>query len=332
MRSWPPWTRRAWIVPVVVLAALASLAGGYLGVNAYLTRATPAPTVLPSPSARAWPTPVPLGRVVIHGTGDVLLQGGAERWTGVRELFRSDDITVVNLECVPSRLGQPVPKEFNFRCSLDALAAMADAGVDVANQGNNHAGDYGPEALVDGRRNLIAAGLSPVGSGNNTAEANAPAVFERGGRKIAVLGFAGVVPSPGWLAGPSRPGQSDGYSIASMVNAVRAADAVADLVFVTIHWGAERDTGPRADDIARAHAMIDAGADGIFGHHAHVLQRLDVYKGRPIAYGLGNFVWPSGGPTAIARFVVEPSGDITSCLLPAYISGGRPVPSRTSCD
>jgi poly-gamma-glutamate synthesis protein (capsule biosynthesis protein) len=317
----------------VAAGAAAALAGGYLGVNAYLARSSPvpvattaAPTPTPSPSSSG-PT-----RVVIHGTGDVLLQGGSERWSGVADLFGSDDLTVVNLECVPSRLGTPVPKEFNFRCALDALAAMREAGVEVANQGNNHAGDYGPDALLDGRRNLIAAGLHPIGSGANTAEANAPALIERGGRKIAVLGFGGVVPSPGWLAGPSRAGQSDGYSIASMTSAVRAADAVADLVFVTIHWGAERDTEPRADDVARAHAMIDAGADGIFGHHAHVLQKLDWYKGRPIAYGLGNFVWPRGGPTAIAEFIVEPSGEIKACLLPAYITGGRPVPSKTSCD
>jgi poly-gamma-glutamate synthesis protein (capsule biosynthesis protein) len=101
-------------------------------------------------------------------------------------------------------------------------------------------------------------------------------------------------------------------------------------VFVAIHWGVELDTGPRPDDVERAEAMIDAGADGIFGHHAHRLQPLTFYEGKPIAWGLGNFVWPSfsgaGSTTAVARFVVEPDGSIDACLIPAFIeSPGHPV-------
>jgi len=110
-------------------------------------------------------------------------------------------------------------------------------------------------------------------------------------------------------------------------------------VFVTIHWGVELDTVPRAEDVARAHALIDAGADGIFGHHAHRLQPLDTYAGRPIAWGLGNFVWPTfsaaGSRTAVAEFVVAPDGTVTGCLRPAQIaSPGHPVllePEDAAC-
>lgn len=329
--------RRVTLVAALTLAATGALGAGYFGLQLFLPNSQPAarasfPTAAPSPAGP--------GRLVIHGTGDVnldprqlglLRRGYAAPWSGVAELFRADDLTVVNLECAASELGEPVPKQFNFRCDPDALPAMREAGVDVANQGNNHAGDYGPSALVDARANLIEAGIAPVGSGASTAEANEPAIFERAGWRIAVLGFGGVVPSPDWLAGPDRPGQADGYSIESMTRAVRAADAVADLVFVTIHWGEERDTTPRADDVARARALIDAGADGIFGHHAHRLQALEWYGGRPIAYGLGNFVWPAGGPTAVAEFVVEPSGAMKACLLPGRIIGGRPVLHASSC-
>jgi poly-gamma-glutamate synthesis protein (capsule biosynthesis protein) len=123
---------------------------------------------------------------------------------------------------------------------------------------------------------------------------------------------------------------ANGDDVASMTAAVRAAREVADLVFVTVHWGVELDTQPRADDVARAHALIDAGADGIFGHHSHRLQPLDSYRGRPIAWGLGNFVWPNlsdaGSRTAVAEFVVEPDGSVHGCLLPARItSPGHPV-------
>ena len=182
----------------------------------------------------------------------------------------------------------------------------------------------GPAAEV-----LRLPGETPVERRAAAREYATPAILERNGWRIAVLGFGGVIPAADWLAGRTRPGMADGDDVAAMTAAVKAASAVADLVFVTIHWGAERDTVPRPEDVARAHAMIDAGADGIFGHHAHRLQPLDSYRGRPIAWGLGNFVWPSlsdaGSRSAVAEFVVSPDGTVAGCLLPARItSPGRP--------
>lgn len=293
----------------------------------------PVATSVPSP------TPAPRQRLVVHGTGDVNLdpsyiptlrtRGYAHAWSGLGALFAEDDLTVINLECPVSALGSIVPKEFNFRCDPAALPAARDAGVEVANLANNHSGDYGPSALLDSITQATAAGIAPVGVGADATAANAPAIVERGGWTIAVLGFGGVVPAGNWLATSGRAGMADGDDVASMTAAVRAADAVADLVFVTIHWGVELDTQPRAEDVARAQAMIDAGADGIFGHHAHRLQPLGSHADRPIAWGLGNFVWPNfsgaGSRTAVAQFVVEPDGSVRGCLLPATISSpGRP--------
>jgi poly-gamma-glutamate synthesis protein (capsule biosynthesis protein) len=99
---------------------------------------------------------------------------------------------------------------------------------------------------------------------------------------------------------------------------------MADLVVVTVHWGRELDLVPRADDIERATAMIDAGADVVFGHHQHRLQPMTIYEGRPIFWGLGNFVWPKLSPessdTAIAEVRIDSDGNVTAaCLLPATI-------------
>ncbi len=302
--------------------------------------APPASSPAPSPSPSPSPSPQK-ERLVIHGTGDVNLdpgyvptfatQGYDYAWTGLKGLFKRDDLTIINLECPATDIpGSPVNKEFIFRCDPKALPVAKRFGVEVANQGNNHSGDYGPEALLDSRKNLLEAGIAPVGAGKDAKEAHEPAILEVGDWTIAVLGFGGIVPEPGWIAGPGHPGMADGDDIPSMVRAVERADRVADLVFVSIHWGVELDTTPRADDVARAHAMIDAGADGIFGHHAHRLQGMDHYKGRPIAWGLGNFVWPThsvpGRTTALARFVVEPDGHVQGRLLPAYIEApGHPV-------
>jgi hypothetical protein len=336
---------------VSLLAIIAAGAGGYVYRSEIASMlgpserpgAAPTPSASPSPFPTRAPSPSPSpspqrGRLVIHGTGDVSLDPGyipnfrihgyRYAWTGLKGLFRRDDLTVINLECAASNLGSPVPKEFNFRCDPKALPVARKFGVDVANLANNHGGDFGKDALLDSRRNLERAGIHPVGVGRNDRVANSPAVVEVEGWKVAVLGFGGVIPEPGWIAGPDHPGMASGDDTERMVAAIKAADKVADLVFVTIHWGIELDTLPRPDDVERAHAMIRAGADGVFGHHSHRLNPLTHYRGRPIAWGLGNFVWPVslGSSTAVASFVVHPNGKVKGHLIPAYIGeSGHPT-------
>jgi len=277
---------------------------------------------------------------VITGVGDTNLdpnyigafrsEGYEYAFAGLQDILREDDLTIVNLECAASELGKRLAKKFTFNCDLDALPVMHAAGVEVANLGNNHSGDWGEDALVDTGINVEAAGMAAVGTGANAAEAHEPAIFEINGWTVAVLGFGGVVPAADWIATEDDPGMADGDTIETMVAAVEAADEMADLVFVSIHWGVELDTKPRPEDIERAEAMIDAGADGIFGHHPHRLQPLDFYEGKPIAWSLGNFVWPrlsnAGATTAIAQFIVEPDGSIEACLIPTFIEkSGHPV-------
>ena len=288
------------------------------------------------------PTTAPPGRgwLVIHGTGDVnldpayveglALHGHEHAWSGLDRLFLSDDLTIVNLECAPSSLGNAEPKDYTFGCDPAALPLMQAAGVEVANLANNHSQDFGKEAMLDGRANLVEAGIAPVGVGASRAEANQPAFFEVAGWRVAVLGFGGVFPHDGWAATTTRPGMADGDDVEAMTEAVRNADAFADLAVVAIHWGVEFDTEPRVDDVERAEAMVEAGADVIFGHHSHRLNPLGEVDGKPVAWGLGNFVWLTfsgpGATTAVARVVISPSGAITSCLIPAHIeSSGHPV-------
>ncbi len=302
------------------------------------TQQAPAPTTTTSPPTTT--TLPPRGRLVISATGDVNLdpsyipalaaEGYRHPWTGLQQIFEEDDLTIVNLECAASDLGSALPKQFTFRCDTDALPFMRAGGVEVANLGNNHSGDYGKDALLDSREQLIAADIAPVGVGKDAAQAHEPALFDINGWRVAVLGFGGVVPSPDWIAGEDWPGMADGDTIETMVAAVEAADEVADLVIVAIHWGVELDTQPRPEDRERAAAMIEAGADAIFGHHAHRLQPLEIVDGVPVAWGLGNFVWPTlstaGSTTAVAQVVFEPDGTSRACLVPTFIeSPGHPV-------
>ena len=114
-----------------------------------------------------------------------------------------------------------------------------------------------------------------------------------------------------------------------MVRAVKDAADRADLVVVMIHWGVELDTQPREYQVAEGHRLIDAGADMIFGAHSHRLQPMSVYRGRPIFWSLGNFVWPNfssaGSTTAVAEVTVTPKGRVIGTMLPAYITApGHP--------
>ncbi len=293
----------------------------------------------PAPGTSAG-SPRSRGPLLLHGTGDVNLdpayissyasRGYAYAWAGLDGLFRRDDLTVVNLECAVSDLGSPVAKEFTFRGDPDALAPMRAAGVDVANLGNNHSYDFGPEALLDTVRNVEDARIEAVGAGATQDRALEPAMFDLSGWRVAVLGLDQVVdPFPEAVATASKPGTAAGHDPELMIDAIRAAAQRADLVVVMIHWGVELDTEPRAEQVDLGHRMIDAGADVIFGGHAHRLQPMETYRGRPIFHSLGNFVWPNlsveGSETAVARVRVSPAGVVRGRLLPATITApGHP--------
>jgi poly-gamma-glutamate synthesis protein (capsule biosynthesis protein) len=277
---------------------------------------------------------------VIHGAGDVSLdpgyistyasQGYSYAWSGLGGLFTRDDLTIVNVECPVTDAGSQLSKEFSFHGTPAALPTMREAGVEVGSLANNHAYDRGPAGVVDSRRNLERAGIAAVGAGRDEDQALRPAMFERKGWTIAVLGFDEVLDPLDEVAGPDKPGTAAGHDFSLMVKATRAAATRADIVVVMIHWGVELDTQPRDYQVEEGYRLIDAGADVIFGAHSHRLQPMSIYRGRPIFWSLGNFVWPNfsveGSTTAVAQVTVTPKGRFVGKLLPALITApGHPV-------
>jgi poly-gamma-glutamate synthesis protein (capsule biosynthesis protein) len=348
-------TRRARIPFGVALVALAIVAGaaaylvaddgsedGSVGSErAAATLDAPAvgsggETTRPSPS----PAGEPKGRLVIHGTGDVSLDpsyiptfrsnGYGWAWSGLNGLFRRDDLTVINHECPSTDIVAPLAKTFVFRCDPGALDEAAEAGIDVASLANNHGFDQGPQGLIDSVRNIRRAGIVPIGAGASQEDADEPRFVDVNGWRIGLVGVGEVIDPDTQVAVGDEIGTAVGHDFPRALEAIGEAEERADLVIVVIHWGVELDTQPRDYQVEEARRMIDAGADAIFGHHAHRLQPMDTYKGRPIFYGLGNFVWPSfsaeGSTTAVARVLVRPNGTLVGRLLPATIvSDGHPV-------
>jgi poly-gamma-glutamate synthesis protein (capsule biosynthesis protein) len=285
------------------------------------------------------PGAVPRGTLVIHGTGDVSLDpsqipafgrhGYDWAWSGLRGLFRDDDLTVVNLECPVTDVVDPEPTAFPIRCDPAALPDARLAGVDVVSQANNHAYDQGPTGLVDSLASIDAVGIAAVGAGADQTQALRAARFQIDGWAVSVVGIDEILGPPDQVAGPDKPGTAAGHDFGLALRSIRDA-AASDIVVVMIHWGVELDPRPRAYEVRQAHRMIDAGADVIFGSHPHRLQPVENYRGRPIFYSLGNLVWPRltrvTRTTAVAEVTVTPDGTIQGILLPAEIrSDGHPV-------
>jgi len=280
--------------------------------------------------------------LVIRAAGDTSLdpvwiptlrsQGWDYAWSGLDGIFETDDLSIVNLECPVANpgTGSKIDKEFNFLCDPRGLPAMRRAGVEVASLANNHAYDYGAEALLASVKNIAEARITPIGAGEDADAAEEPAIFDIKGWKIAVLPWDYVVdPWPTAVAAPGHPGTAFGHDFNAVVKAVKRVDRKVDLTVVQTHWGVELETRPNAAQVPLGHRLIDAGADIIFGGHSHRMQPLEIYQGKPIFWSLGNFVWPNNSvasaTSGVAEVTVKPNGRIKAKLLPAYITApGHP--------
>lgn len=165
--------------------------------------------------------------------------------------------------------------------------------IDVVTLANNHVYDLGQEGLLNTLELLDEMGVRHCGAGRNLAEAQAPAVVELQGKRIAFLAY--MVYFEGWRA--PHPAQSNlpGLNIFDCAQAcaqIKAAKQQYDYVFVLPHWGTEYSVWPTPNDMRYARMMVDAGADGIFGSHPHQVQPVCSVHGKPVAYSMGNFIFP----------------------------------------
>jgi Bacterial capsule synthesis protein PGA_cap len=199
------------------------------------------------------------------------------------------DVRVGNLECVVARGGEKEPfKPFTFRAHPRVLPVLARH-MDVVALANNHSGDFGPAAFSEMLGLLQRQGVAYFGGGNNLAQAHTPLIIERNGLRIALLGYNEFMPRR-FEADVDRPGIAWSEDEQVWLDIQRARQQ-ADLVIPMMHWGQEHEHLANARQRALAHLMIDAGADAVVGGHPHVTQDLEIYRGRPIVYSLGNFLF-----------------------------------------
>jgi poly-gamma-glutamate capsule biosynthesis protein CapA/YwtB (metallophosphatase superfamily) len=241
------------------------------------------------------------GTVSILAVGDVMAGGSMSPWVNdsgpdypfanTGSLIRQADIAICNLEAPYGTKGKPFKKRFTFLVPPRMAAGIRGAGFDVVAMANNHMMDYGPEPLKVTLALLDSLGLAHSGAGMNLAEARKAAVVERNGIKVAFLSYSRVNPSQFW-ATAKRAGTAPATE-KLVAQDIQKARQMADLVVVSFHWGAELMETPKKYQKDLAHLCVDQGADLVLGHHPHILQGLEVYKGKLIAYSLGNFAFGS---------------------------------------
>lgn len=280
--------------------------------------------------------------ITIHFAGDVQFSGKVEDllmkkgfdypYQHLGSLFTDDDLTFINLETPVTSGGEAAQnKSFVYKSSPKALKSLAAAGVDVVNLANNHILDQGVKGLTDTLTHLKNNKLSYVGAGLNRKEAYSPVYIEKNGIKIALLGFTRVIPEASWRAEAGKPGVADAYNSTEAVKAIKQAHKKADLVIVMAHWGQERHTTPDENQKKLGYEFIDAGADLVIGGHPHVLQGLESYKGKWIAYSTGNFIFSRSATaetwkTAIFEATCQKDGNCGIKLLPYHAELAQPVP------
>ncbi len=212
----------------------------------------------------------------------------------------SADLTVGNLESTLSRLGAPRQGGDSFGADPRVRRGLRLAGFDVLSLANNHTGDYGPASLVETVRRVRAAGIVPVGAGADLAEAREPAVVERNGVSFGVVAFDAIGETPAARAArpgafrlrmQPRTGPLVPADLERVLDTVRELRSRVDVVMVLPHWGTQYTTRTVADQRRVGRALVDAGADIVVGGHPHWVQGVELRRGAPIAYSLGNFVF-----------------------------------------
>lgn len=279
--------------------------------------------------------------ITVKAVGDIAFTGGHGQSLGkpssllkkVALTLKNCDITFGNLETSLSRRGSKWPKTYTFRGPVSAGPALGKAGFDVMSLANNHTLDYGRGAFSDTLTVVRRGGMQAVGAGANKKEAWAPKIVKRDGKKIAFLAFSEITPGE-FAATSSRSGTAYTQSIRAVTDAVRRAHKKADYVVVSMHWGVEKSYDASYRQRKEAHALVNAGADAVLGHHPHRIQGVEKYRGKLIAYSLANFVFSpaSAGSTDtfILSFTLKGGKVVKASARPVSIRQGTPTPVSLS--
>jgi poly-gamma-glutamate capsule biosynthesis protein CapA/YwtB (metallophosphatase superfamily) len=278
------------------------------------------------------PSSTPLAeRLKIVAVGDILLGRGVESrlvkankdyiypFLEVADIMKKGDVVFGNLEeAITSRnhslTGIKQGGKYVLKNPVDSIKGLEYAGFNLFSLANNHILDYYEEGLYDTQAILTEYGMAYSGAGKNIEEAKKPAIIEKKGIKIGLLSYTDMAevtykgnPPLMFIAGENKAGVAKrplkfDDSIKNDIDKLRKE---VDILMVSLHWGNEEHFEIWNTQIEFAHNLMDNGVDVILGHHPHQFQGIEIYKGKPIFYSLGNFIFDQNDPENQESFIMN---------------------------
>ena len=249
-------------------------------------------------------------------TGDLLLDRGVRQeierkksvgylLTDVKALFQSSNAVVVNLELPFTDTVSAINKKFIFRGEPEWLPELYSNGITHAVLANNHSIDQGREGLVSTYRHLTKAGIVAMGYGKTQQAACEPVFIKKGNIELALYSSV-PLPIENWVYLENTHGicQCQSDDLCSSIKKLKQVKPDCKVI-VILHWGSEFQQTPTMTQQIDARRIIDAGAEVIIGHHPHVIQEEEIYKGKPIFYSLGNFIFDQSKPYTDKGLIVN---------------------------
>lgn len=218
-------------------------------------------------------------------------------WGDTLDIFKIADVRVCNLECVMTDFGQPwssTPKVFHFRTDEKNVDVLNVPPINMISIANNHVLDFEYEGLNRMVKVLTDAKIVFAGAGPTFLDASTVGEYSMNSTKIGLIAFTDN--EPGWEATEDRPGvfyvpiDLEDKRAKNLFELVKKTRDDVDVLIVSAHWGPNWGYRPQPDHIPFAKALIDAGADIIFGHSSHVFHGIEIYKDKPIIYSAGDFI------------------------------------------
>jgi len=236
--------------------------------------------------------------------GDIMLGGRARKavtefgpdypFDGVLPLLRRAPIVLGNLEGPLAEKARKQQRNFSYRVDASLAGSLSRAGINVVTLANNHLQDCGPSGVLETLDALSNANVFALGAGTNERTAHEPVILQAGAMRIGLLGYY-------WnrrtAATADRPGSAMDPPEFLEAN-IRGLRKYTDRIVVTFHWGVPYEREPSPEDRAKAYFAVRCGADAVVGHHPHIVQPFEIYRGCPIFYSVGNFAFGSGNSRA----------------------------------
>lgn len=269
-------------------------------------------------------------RLNLVAVGDIMLARGVGNrikkssvhvpFDDLRHILKSGDIVFGNLETTIATSGKQLPgKGIWFRADPAVTEGLKEAGFNVLSLANNHTLDYDTPALLETIQNLEQAGIGYVGAGENLEQARRPLVVIRDGVSVGFLAYNEFY-NYFWSYSYKRTFEATDSTAGTapmkediIKEDIEKLKELCDVVVVSLHWGIENSNRITTAQQQLGHKIIDWGGDIVLGHHPHVLQGIEFYNGKPIAYSLGNFVFDQNGDNnnqSIILFIELEDGNI----------------------